>query len=189
MSQPSLRPQDVLVLVKLLTYEGRRPPMSQMGQALSISSSEVHAALKRLVLSRLVSSDANGNRPLLDAVEEFLLHGVKYAFPAKRGEVTRGVPTSYAAPPLDKEIQAGSELPPVWPFPEGRHRGVTLEPLYKTAPVAALGDPVFYEMLALIDALREGRARERKLAEKELIARVRHQLHERPESSPARKRR
>jgi hypothetical protein len=160
--------------------------MVQMGLELSISSSEVHAALKRLVLSRLVSSDSDGNRPLLEAVEEFLVHGVKYAFPARRGEVTRGVPTSYAAPPHNKEIEPGTELPPVWPFPESQHRGVSLEPLYKTAPAAALRDPIFYEMLALIDALREGRARERKLAEKELIQRLRH---ERPESSSPRSRR
>jgi hypothetical protein len=187
MPQPSLRPQDVLVLVKLLSYDGRRPPMAQMGLELSISSSEVHAALKRLVLSKLVSSDANGNRPILEAAEEFLLHGVKYAFPARRGEVTRGLLTSYAAPPLNKEIELGSELPPVWPLPEGQQRGVSLEPLYKTAPAAALRDPVFYEMLALIDALREGRARERKLAEKELIERVRRQLHERPQREQQRR--
>jgi hypothetical protein len=187
MSQPSLRPQDVVVLAKLLCYEDRRPPMAQMGVELSISSSEIHAALRRLALSRLVSNDEN--RPLLEAVEEFLVHGVKYAFPARRGEVTRGVPTSYAAPPLNKEIEPGSELPPVWPSPEGHHRGVGLEPLYKTVPVAALRDPIFYEILALIDALREGRARERKLAAKHLIERLRHQLHERPESPSARSRR
>lgn len=189
MSQPSLRPQDVLVLVKLLIYQGPRPSIAQMGVDLSISSSEIHAALKRLALSRLVSSDASGNRPLLQAAEEFLVHGVKYAFPARRGEVTRGLPTSYAAPPLNKEIAPGSELPPVWPFPEGKQRGASLEPLYKTAPAAALRDPLFYEMLALIDAIREGRARERKLAEKELIERVRRQNHERSESSPAGSRR
>jgi hypothetical protein len=185
MAQPSLRPQDVLVLVKLLSYQGPRPPLAQMGIDLSISSSEVHAALKRLSLSRLVSSDAGGNRPLLQAVEEFLVHGVKYAFPAKRGEVTRGLSTSYAAPPLNKEIDPGSELPPVWPFPAGKQRGVSLEPLYKTAPAAALRDPLFYEMLALIDAVREGRTRERKLAERELIERIRRPFHERSEPAPA----
>lgn len=188
MSQPSLRPQDVLVLAKLLSYGGRRPPMAQIGADLSISSSEVHAALKRLALSRLVSSSADGNRPLLQAVEEFLVYGLKYAFPAKRGEITRGVPTSYAAPPLNKYIQPGSELPPVWPFPEGQQRGVSLEPLYKTVPAAALRDQFLYELLALIDALREGRARERKLAEKQLIDRLHNQLYERPESGSARSR-
>ena len=75
------------------------------------------------------------------------------------------------------------------PYPEGQHRGVSLEPLYKTAPAAALRDPGFYEMLALIDAIREGRARERKLAEKALIERIRRQPDERPKSPPARGRR
>ena len=188
MTQPTLRPQDILVLAKLLSYRGPRPPMAQIGIDLSISSSEVHAALKRLALSRLISSDATGNRPLLEPVQEFLVHGMKYAFPAKRGEVTRGVPTSYAAPPLNKRIQPGSELPPVWPYAEGRHRGVTLEPLYKTVPAAALRDPFLHELLALLDALRDGRARERKLAENELIHRLRHDVDEQSESHAARSR-
>jgi hypothetical protein len=146
--------------------------MAQLGFELSISASEIHASLKRLTLSRLMSRDADGNRPVLEAVEEFLLHGVKYAFPAKRGEVTRGVLTAYAAPPLNKHIQQGSELPPVWPFAEGQHRGISLEPLYRTAPAAALRDESLYEMLALIDAVRDGRARERHLATKELSERI-----------------
>ena len=157
MNQPTLRPQDILVLAKLLSYRGPRPPMAQMGIDLSISSSEVHAALKRLALSRLISSDATGNRPLLEPVQEFLVHRLKCAFPAKRGEVTRGVPTSYAASPLNRRIQPGSELLPVWPCAEGAQRGVTLEPLYKTVPAAALRDPFLYELLALLDALRDGR--------------------------------
>ena len=173
MTQTSLRPQDVFVLAKLLSYHGRRPPIAEMSIDLSISSSEVHAALKRLAFAGLVSNGANENRPLIEAVEEFLVHGVKYAFPVKPGELTRGVPTSYAALPLSRTIDAGSEPPPVWPWPEGHLRGVSLEPLHKNAPAAALKDPFLYEVLALVDALREGRARERKLAEKELIARLR----------------
>ena len=163
------------MLAKLLSYHGRRPPIAEMSIDLSLSSSEVHAALKRLAFAGLVSNGANANRPLLEAVEEFLVHGVKYAFPVKPGELTRGVPTSYAAPPLNRLIDAGSE-PPVWPWPEGHQRGVSLEPLHKNAPVAALKDPFLYELLALIDALREGRARERKLAEKELIDRLRRPI-------------
>lgn len=172
MTQPTLRPQDILVLAKLLTYPAGRPAMAQMGRELSISSSEVHAALKRLVVSRLVSGDDEGNRPLLKAVEEFLVHGLKYVFPPKRGEMTRGVPTSYAAPPLNTHIEVGSDPPPVWPSPEGQQRGTRLEPLYRTAPAAALRDQALYEFLVLIDGLREGRARERKIAEKELVARL-----------------
>jgi hypothetical protein len=148
----------------------------------------VHAALKRLERARLLATDPSGTRPLLQAVEEFLVHGVKYAFPAKRGEVTRGVPTSYAGPPLNGKL-AADDLPPVWPHPEGAARGVALEPLYPSAPAAALRDPALYELLALIDAIREGRARERKLAEDELRARIHQIPDERPKPAAARKRR
>lgn len=188
MAQPSLRPQDVVVLAKLLAYGGSRPSMAQMAVDLSISASEVHAALKRLEQARLIVADQAGGRPILRAVEEFLLHGVKYAFPAKRGEIMRGVPTAHAAAPLSRKI-ATSDLPPVWPHPEGTARGGSLEPLYRSVPAAALRDPALYELLALIDALRDGRARERKLAEEALRARIHGQIDERSQPAAARKRR
>jgi hypothetical protein len=190
MSQPSLRPQDVLILAKLLTYEGDRPAISQMGAELSISASEIHGALKRLEQSHLIANDdTGGSRPVLQAVEEFLVHGVKYAFPPRHGGVTRGVPTSHAAAPLNQMIVASADLPPVWPHPEGSVRGVSLEPLYRSAPAAALRDPALYELLALIDAMRDGRARERKLAEEELRTRIRSHADDRSQQGTARKRR
>src|SRR5688572_2723896 len=54
MSQPALRPQDVVVLAKLLAYGGSRPSMAEVAADLSISASEVHAALKRLERARLL---------------------------------------------------------------------------------------------------------------------------------------
>jgi hypothetical protein len=62
---------------------------------------------------------------------------------------------------------------PVWPYPDGKERGVSLAPLYKTAPRAVSRDQPFYELLALTDALRDGRVRERKIAEAELHRRLR----------------
>jgi hypothetical protein len=166
--------QDVVVLAKLVSYGGGRPPIAQVASDLALSPSQVHASLKRLERSRLI--DDQTGRPPLRAVEEFLIHGVKYAFPVQRGEATRGVPTAHAAPPLDAHITESSDLPPVWPDAEGDVRGVTLEPLHRTAPKAARKDPVLHELLALIDALRDGRVRERQLAEKELSARLRRLL-------------
>jgi hypothetical protein len=169
-----LLPQDVVVLAKLVSYGGERPPIARVAGDLALSPSQVHASLKRLERSRLV--DAQTGRPLLKAVEEFLIHGVKYAFPVQRGEATRGVPTAYAAPPLSRQIVDNGDLPPVWPDPDGEGRGATLEPLHKAAPKAARKDPALHELLALIDALRDGRVRERHLAEKELSARLRRLL-------------
>ena len=144
-----------------------------MAVELLISQSEVHAAVRRAVAAKLMSNTSASGRPVRAALLEFLVHGVKYAFPAKRGEFTRGMPTAHAAPPLNKSIVANpNEPPPVWPYAEGATRGYALAPLYPTVPQAAAKDVPLYESLALVDAIRDGRARERNLATKELESRL-----------------
>ena len=179
MSPSALLSQDVVVLAKLLSYADHRPPLARMAADLLLSGSQVHAALNRLAAARLVFKDARSSRPNRSAAEEFLVHGVKYMFPAVQGGVTRGMLTSYAAPPLDRQISGGPDLPPVWPFAMGKHRGVSIESLYKTVPLAARADTNLYELLALLDALRDGRARERSLAEREIVKRARERPHAR----------
>jgi hypothetical protein len=171
-----LLPQDVVVLAKLICAGAQRLAVTQLSSDLGLSPSQIHLALKRLERSRLIIDAARDRKPLLRPVEEFLLHGVKYAFPAERGEPTRGVPTAYAAPPLSKDISAGAELPPVWPSPDGTIRGTTFQPMHKIVPAAAAKDPCLYAILAMIDALRDGRTRERQIAERELAARLRKLL-------------
>jgi DNA-binding Lrp family transcriptional regulator len=164
----ALKPQDVYVTLKIVSDGSKREPYSQLAAELAMSPSEVHASVKRAQLAKLLHGPKLHNRPNLAALEEFLIHGLKYAFPAERGEITRGVPTSYAAEPLLSVITQSNEPAPVWPYEEGKQRGMAFEPLYKTAPIAALRDQSFYEYLALADALRDGRIRERRYAEEEL---------------------
>jgi hypothetical protein len=68
--------------------------------------------------------------PQRNNLKEFLIHGVKYAFPVERGGATRGVPTAEAAPPLNHHFGQDSPLPPVWPHAEGLVRGIAFSPLY-----------------------------------------------------------
>lgn len=168
-----LKPQDVVVALKLSGFQGKRPPFSQIAKELYLSVSEVHAAVKRAQAARLLHGPELCDRANAKALEEFLIHGVKYAFPAHHGAMTRGLPTSYAAEPLRRHISAGDEPFPVWPDPSGPVRGAAFEPLYRNVPQAARQDSHLYELLALVDAIRDGRARERKIAEKELITRLR----------------
>ena len=65
-------------------------------------------------------------------------------------------------------INAAPGEAPVWAHPQGNAKGPTLSPLYRSAPQAALADPALHQVLALVDALRAGRARERALAINEL---------------------
>jgi len=166
----NLKPQDIVILLKLVTLGNRSWSYSTLAHELAMSPSEVHGGIKRAAAAQLF--DPQRNVPMLRALQEFLVHGVKYAYPPDRGHLTRGVPTSYAAPPLNSLIVQPDEPPPVWPDPEGKVRGYEYSPLYRTVPKAAAMDNALYELLALVDAIRDGRARERELAVKLLTERL-----------------
>jgi hypothetical protein len=102
------------------------------------------------------------------ALREFLEHGVRYAFPARPGIEARGVPTAHAAPPLSSHIVSAHAY--VWPSAAGPSSGQSVTPLYPAAIRLPDRCPSVYESLALVDALRVGQARERKLAA-EVLAR------------------
>ena len=166
----ALKPQDIVILLKLVSSRKREWTFSLLSYELFISQSEVYSAIKRASDSRLINPSTK--KPFLKGLEEFLIHGVKYSFPLKKGEITRGLKTIYAAPPLSQLIQSAEELPPVWPDPNGKTRGYAVFPLYKTVPSAAAIDQKLYEMLSLVDAIRDSRARESKIAIEELKKRL-----------------
>lgn len=168
-----LKPQDVVILLKLVALGAQPWTYLRLAFDLAISQSEVHAGVRRAVAARLMNDATTASgRPIQPALLEFLIHGVKYAYPPDRGQLTRGMPTAHGAPPLNREIVGSNEPPPVWPHPEGTIRGFAFSPLYPSVPIAASHDPKLYELLALVDAIRDGRARERNLATKELHARI-----------------
>lgn len=158
---------------------------SEVASSLGLSRSEVHAAVGRCLAAKLmtriphrVDSAVAANRTNL---LEFLLHGVRYAYPVQPGGVTRGIPTGYAAPILREHFARTDTLPPVWPHPTGAVRGRAFEPLYPSVPTAAANDPSLYAAIALVDAIRGGSARDRELSERLLT-----QMLSQPPASPAR---
>jgi len=162
--QPVLKAQDFYLLLALAAERTNALTYPDLAALTGLSMSEVHGALRRAEQSRLMAFVDKQPRIVTPAFKEFLLHGARYAFPAARGAMVGGVPTAYAAAPLDKLIAPSSDPPPVWPHAEGTARGIALVPLYPSAPAAALRTPALYENLALFDALRMGNARERSLA-------------------------
>jgi hypothetical protein len=166
-----LRPVDIAVLLKLTIQGAAEMSFQQLASDLHLSPSEVHGSCKRSNLSRLLNQ---GVRKTVNrtALMQFLEHGVRYAFPVEQGALSRGIPTAYAAEPLRSAIQQGNDPPPIWPYVEGTVRGYSFAPLYKRAALAALADPQLYELLSLVDALRDGRIRERKLALEMLTERI-----------------
>lgn len=166
-----MKQQDIIILLKLIVIGDRKWIYDDLAKELFMSKSSIHAGLKRAEAAKLINLKIS-KQPFRRALLEFLIHGVKYAYPPKKGCIMRGIPTAYAAPPLSKQIVADSDLPPVWPYAEGKVKGYQFSPLYQSVPQASLRDQALYELLTLIDAIRDGRARERELAAKELTARI-----------------
>lgn len=168
--QTVLKPQDLFVLFALLSRGGGSASYAELAEQTGLALSAVHGALKRAAVSRLAMFQDRRPIALKPQLREFVLYGAKYAFPPVWGTLTRGLPTAYAAAPLNRQIEPGSEPVPVWPHAEGTVRGLSLAPLYPSVPQAALKDERLYALLALFDAIRSGQARERDAAQKLLEA-------------------
>ena len=157
-----LKGQDIVVLAAIMDGRQQGESYAQLGARTCLSASEAHAAVKRLQDASLLGLD---RRVLRRNVLEFLIHGIRYAFPFRStGVMAKGMPTSYAAPVAEGAFAVAGTCP-VWRSQSGQMYGQAFDPLYATAPHAAAKDRELYDRLAVIDMLRGGRLRERRFAE------------------------
>ncbi|HED63973.1 MAG TPA: hypothetical protein ENJ09_00300 [Planctomycetes bacterium] len=172
----SLKKLDLFVCLKLAIWAEASWTYAALGDALGLSASEANASVKRSLAAGLLTPARSGEdaKPMAarQGLLEFIRHGIRYAFFESPGRTRRGMPTAHSAPPLHAILQPGAAPPLVWPDPEGEARGQVFQPLYKTVPAAAKKDPALYEVLALVDAIRGGRARERELGFELLAERI-----------------
>jgi hypothetical protein len=175
--QASLKPQDVVVALKIALAASNEssdgpsstPSYAQLAKSLFMSASEAHAAVQRAIASKLLAQSSAGLVANRAAMQEFLLHGLMYSFPGVEGPITRGMPTGAAAPHLSALFDQTQSLAWVWPDAQGKVRGPSLCPLYPNVPAACRLDENLYRMLSALDALRAGAAREREIAQREVL--------------------
>jgi hypothetical protein len=165
-----LREMDVIVLLGLLQRARGDWTVRSLAKELGLPSASVQRSLDRLAATP--AFDARRRRVSLGACEELFDHALRYLAPVTAEGETRGLRTSWAAPPLSEHLALGNELPPVWPDPNGEARGLELRPLHPAVVTLARADAQMYELLALIDALRMGDTRTRGLAIELLRARI-----------------
>ncbi|WP_207388006.1 hypothetical protein [Hylemonella gracilis] len=149
-------------------------PASDDSQALAVQEPQaIYRVAAKRVRRAAAAEDGvvadNPVRPHPHNLAEFAVHGAKYAFPAVQLPLAVGVPTSHSAPAFAGVFAPGG-TDFVWPHPNGSVRGVGVEPLHPSVPYAAMQDAKLYDMLALFDALRVGKARERGMALERLQA-------------------
>ncbi|MEQ8626064.1 hypothetical protein [Ekhidna sp.] len=157
---PVMRPQDVVVLLKLVLAEDSSWTQTSLARELHLSQSEISESIARSSYARLVFE--KGRMVQRQALVDFIQHGLPYAFPQQPGRVQRGFPSAHSAPPLAKEIVSDEQY--VWPSAKGTSRGHSILPLYPSVVQLIQADDQMYELLALVDAVRVGRARERTIA-------------------------
>jgi hypothetical protein len=171
-SQPTLRPFDVAVALRLLLEpEERYEPLAE---ALATSTSAVHRAVARLQSAGLLRvATRTVARP---ALREFLLHGVRYAFPPVRGPEVTGVPTAWSHPAVGELL--ANDAPPelgrvlVWPDESGPLRGELCVPLFPGAVRVAQRDQRLHHLLAAVDAVRAGSSTARRVVGDYLAERI-----------------
>lgn len=139
-----------------------------------ISKTEVGNSLNRSYLSGLAFKDRKNKHPRVQKRDfyNFIVHGLKYVFPAEVSMMERGIPTSFASPALREHVESAGNLIYIWPDPRGKSIGQSVKPLFTSVPFAVKQDRDLYELLALADAIRLGNAREAKLATTQLEERI-----------------
>ncbi|MBO4227827.1 hypothetical protein [Bradyrhizobium neotropicale] len=186
-----MKSQDIVVLLKLVSlheqeeekgsgefqwsFQGEAPySVRSLETLLGISKTEINASIKRSLSTGLAIKDRESGRPKPNRrnLDSFIIHGLKFVFPAKPGAMTRGIPTAFAAPMLKGRLVSGGEYIYVWPSAEGHDMGQSVQPLFKSVPEAVQKDERLYEYLALVDAIRLGNQREVGLAGERLSERL-----------------
>lgn len=161
-----MRPQDIVILLKVLSME-KRPNFwynRDLSTSLYISQSEVSESLYRSEYAGLI--DAARRNVSKNSLLEFLTYGIRYVYPQQPGGYTRGLETAHSAPFHSSVFISSQKY--VWPDPFGSVFGIEVEPLYSTVPKACKEDPFLYETLSLVDMLRVGKSREASYAKERL---------------------
>lgn len=161
--------QDVVVLLKL-ALQPDDPTIRRLSAELGLPHAAVQRSLGRLKEAGLY--DPARRRVSLARADEFLVHAVKYLFPAEFHGEGRGIATAWAAEPLRNELAPPTGLPPVWPDPHGNERGLVLEPIHPSVPEVARRDPDLGALIGLVDAIRAGDPRVAGLAADMLTRRL-----------------
>ena len=163
-----MRPQDIVILLKILTTANLNWQYRDLSSSLLVSISEISESLNRSHLAGLI--DESRKKVYRKSLMEFLEHGLRYVFPQQPGTMVTGVPTAHSHEFFSSKIIA--DLNYVWPDENGWARGLSIAPLFKTVPKAVRQDEELYLLLAAIDVIRVGRTRELKMALDQLKKRI-----------------
>lgn len=159
-----MRPQDIILLLKILTVPVPDWQYRDLAASLYLSISEVSESLHRSHIAGLI--DESKRKVHRQSLMEFIRYGLHYVFPQVPGTMVTGIATAHSYPFYAKLFK--SEMNYAWPDDNGNMRGLAIQPLYQSVVKAVKQDELLYKLLASIDIIRVGRTRELKVAIEEL---------------------
>jgi hypothetical protein len=169
-----LKASDIYVLTGLVAQEEDWTYRS-LAYRLHVPHPVVQRALSRALEADLYSTERREVH--VPHFEEFAAHALRFLAPVQLGPLVPGVPAAWAAEPMAGAIRPSRDEPlPVWPHARGRVRGQAIEPLHAAAPEAVEDWPRLKEILAVLDSLRAGDPRVRKVAGDLLSKMLREQI-------------
>ncbi|MFA6945785.1 MAG: hypothetical protein WC220_07745 [Pedobacter sp.] len=155
-----MRPQDIVVLLKLIIDSDQEIRIKDLSSKLFISASEISESLNRSAIAGLL--DPQSRAVNKEAFLKFLEYGLPYVFPAQLGPVMQGMYTAHSESSLYLSFSSEEKL--VWADGQGKERGSTILPLYPTVVKAVRKDRLLYKLLALCDIIRTGNTADRNKA-------------------------
>jgi hypothetical protein len=154
--------KDALVILKIHCSGGRGPYQALSGE-LGLSVGAVHQSVREGLRAGLLVEE--GHRVVTPAFREWVLYGVKYFFPLTIVGVGRGLATGLSVSPFADAFHSSAQMGWVWPDADGEVKGELVQPLAPAVPFAARKDPMLYKWLVVLDVIRGGNMREKKMAE------------------------
>jgi len=165
--QISLNAKDFIVVLEMAFAEDIDQWTYQTLASLTgMSPSQVHGSVGRLLASGLLNGKGLKAKVNREALSNFIVHGARYCFPPMLGRPGRGLPTGASSPLFEAgQLLREVDIPIVWLHPQGTVRGTSLAPIHPCVLEAIKHNPMLHKVLVHFDAIRTGKARERKGAE------------------------
>lgn len=151
MLRPCLRSEDVLILLKLAACEPYYLNPETLAYELGHSTTEIVNSLERLQMNGMI--DTVTCKIKLNEFKRFILYGVQNLFPARPGNIVRGMLTGGKSNAFFAVGLPYSSIW-VWPSPEGKNFGFEITPLSSHCCFAAANDSRLRKLLAITETMR-----------------------------------
>ena len=100
-------PQDIVILLKMTTNSKTTWYSTDLSQALKISVPEISKSLERCRKAKLL--DKSNQKVNITALQNYLIHTIKFAYPIQPGEFSMGIPQHFRPLPSKNNSTKGQK--------------------------------------------------------------------------------